>query len=307
VKVLKFINATSVDSWDRGEGVEIYNGTGTSVVDSGLQYNVNYTYQLWSYTADSGFYQYSLTFASCTGRIPSEPLLSDPIPVDHATGVVLSPVLSIYVEDLQGDSMDVYFRSNASGSWVTLTSYELVGNNTYTCDNTSDMDLFDTWYYWSVNASDVGSGDWTNVTFCFQTIMEPGVWWNTGWSFRKLIVISHEMVEDDLTDFPALISFEDDSNLSAHAQSSGNDLVFTDYFGTLLSHEIEYYNDSNGELVAWVKVPVLRCCICIMEMLPVVVRRILRMCGLMILLVCGIRMIILHLPLVIVQVIIMMV
>jgi hypothetical protein len=46
--------------------------------------------------------------------------------------------------------------------------------------------------------------------------------------------------------------------LSTHAQSSGNDILFTSSDGTTkLSHEIERYTSSTGALVCWVKVPSL--------------------------------------------------
>jgi len=65
-----------------------------------------------------------------------------------------------------------------------------------------------------------------------QTLLDLGdrgpedLWWNTDWSFRKIITINHTKVEDDLTNFPVLIQLESDSNLSAHAQSDGEDIVY---------------------------------------------------------------------------------
>ena len=63
-------------------------------------------------------------------------------------------------------------------------------------------------------------------------------------------------MEEDLTYFPVLIEFTD-SEVAAHAQTDGDDLVFTDYYGVPLSHEIEEYESSPGHLVAWVEVPFL--------------------------------------------------
>ena len=65
--------------------------------------------------------------------------------------------------------MDVFFRTNASGSWETIGSNLSVTNGTYTQRNTS-MDSLYTKYYWSVNATDIGSGNWTNQTFSFTTV-----------------------------------------------------------------------------------------------------------------------------------------
>ena len=56
---------------------------------------------------------------------------------------------------------------------------------------------------------------------------------------------------------PVLIRIDDDSDLISHAQSDGDDIVFTDYFGNQLDHQIELFDDASGDLVAWVRVPQL--------------------------------------------------
>jgi len=87
-------------------------------------------------------------------------------------------------------------------------------------------------------------------------------WWNDNWSYRKAIVINSNYVTGDLTDFPALISLID-TNLGAHAQADGDDIVFIDDEGKKLSHEIESFatttagSIATGTLVAWVKIPEL--------------------------------------------------
>jgi hypothetical protein len=77
-----------------------------------------------------------------------------------------------------------------------------------------------------------------------------------GWGYRKTITIDHDMVTGNLNYFPVLISTTDD-DLSDKAQSDGDDILFMDDDGEAdqLYHEIEYYDDSNGELVAWVNIP----------------------------------------------------
>ena len=83
-----------------------------------------------------------------------------------------------------------------------------------------------------------------------------GSWWNSDWEFRKGIIIDHTKVDADLSSFAVLIDITD-SDLSAHSQSSGADIAFTDENGILLDHEIQLYDNSDGHLVAWVRVPVL--------------------------------------------------
>lgn len=81
-------------------------------------------------------------------------------------------------------------------------------------------------------------------------------WYNTDWQYRKEITIDHTQVAGDLTDFPVVIHTGSDGDLAANVQSSGDDLLFTASDGaTQLSHEIESYDSSTGELWAHVKLP----------------------------------------------------
>ncbi len=84
--------------------------------------------------------------------------------------------------------------------------------------------------------------------------LETGNWWNDSWSYRKNITINHTKVDDDLSNFPVLISLPSDDDLASKAQNNGSDIVFTNYSGNKLNHEIELFNGSTGELVAWVNV-----------------------------------------------------
>jgi len=52
-------------------------------------------------------------------------------------------------------------------------------------------------------------------------------WWNTDWSYRKLITFNSNQIVEGLTNFPVLISTNDD-NLKDHAQADGDDITFMD-------------------------------------------------------------------------------
>ena len=79
----------------------------------------------------------------------------------------------------------------------------------------------------------------------------------TSWQYRKQITIDHTKVQEDLTDFPVLISITD-NDLKTKAQEDGDDILFTDFDGTTkLSHEIEKYESATGKLIAWIKLPTL--------------------------------------------------
>jgi RHS repeat-associated protein len=83
-------------------------------------------------------------------------------------------------------------------------------------------------------------------------------WYNASWTYRTPITINNSRVagSSNLTNFPVLISLSSDSNLVSYAQTTGNDILFTDSSGTnKLNHEIEKYVSSTGQLIAWVQVP----------------------------------------------------
>jgi uncharacterized repeat protein (TIGR02543 family) len=189
----------------------------------------------------------------------STPIVTNENPPDGATNQPSSPVLSVDVKDLEGYSMNIFFSTNASGSWTNIGAFTSVSDGTYTCTNTSSMSSSDTTYCWGVSVTDGSS--WTNNTYQFTTQhlyqrVSPGIWWNTGWSYRKAITIDHSEVYSPLTDFPVLLDITD-ADLATKAQTNGNDIVFTDYYGQKLNHEIELYQNSTGHLIAWVCVPSL--------------------------------------------------
>ncbi|MCH7535767.1 MAG: DUF2341 domain-containing protein, partial [Bacteroidetes bacterium] len=84
---------------------------------------------------------------------------------------------------------------------------------------------------------------------------------SSSWAYKKLITIDFTKVSATLTDFPVLVSVTDadlkDSDNGGSIQPDGDDILFIQTDGTKLSHEIEKYDGSTGQLVAWVKIPSL--------------------------------------------------
>ncbi len=88
-----------------------------------------------------------------------------------------------------------------------------------------------------------------------RTGVEPLVsgWYHQNWFYRKRITILASQVAADLISFPLLVSTID-SDLTK-AKNNGDDILFTLSDGTTkISHEIEKYLNSTGELVAWVNI-----------------------------------------------------
>jgi hypothetical protein len=90
-------------------------------------------------------------------------------------------------------------------------------------------------------------------------------WYDSDWSYRKKITIDNTKVSTvastNLTNFPVLINrtdvdWKDTANSGQVAQADGGDILFTSSNGTTkLDHEIEFYDEATGELIAWVEVP----------------------------------------------------
>ena len=116
-------------------------------------------------------------------------------------------------------------------------------------------------YYWFVASRDPNYGN--------QEAASPVRWLMTaalpGFSYHRTITLDHTKVPNtDQTNFPILFSVSDallkSSANGGHVSSAtGYDIVFTeDAAGTeKLDHEIESYNDATGQLVAWIRVPLL--------------------------------------------------
>ena len=78
------------------------------------------------------------------------------------------------------------------------------------------------------------------------------------WEHRKKITISlNTVISGDLSNFPVLVAVTD-SDFTKASDSEGRDIFFTADDGTtLLSYEIERFNSSTGEIIAWVDIPTL--------------------------------------------------
>ncbi len=79
-------------------------------------------------------------------------------------------------------------------------------------------------------------------------------------AYRKRITIDHTKVggTSDLIDYPVLVKLTgtDFQEIEDNTRSDGYDIVFRASDGTTpLPHEIEVYDETNDELVAWVRIP----------------------------------------------------
>lgn len=79
-------------------------------------------------------------------------------------------------------------------------------------------------------------------------------WWNAGWQYRRKLVFDNSGQTENLVDFPVLVKLNSSRIDYSSTQDNGEDIRFVDPDGTVLSYEIESWDESGASIV-WVKVP----------------------------------------------------
>src|SRR3989344_3808623 len=109
----------------------------------------------------------------------------------------------------------------------------------------------------SQNRTSWAQAAWFNVTGAAAsapcTPSTGGAWFNSSWDKRKSICINESQIVASHLNFPVLINITD-LNLTTHAQADGDDILFAND-SVQFPHEIEYFNSTDGRLVAWVNIP----------------------------------------------------
>ena len=185
---------------------------------------------------------------------PNEkPVISEEIPSDGVWDVPVSlSELSFRISDPDRDRMSYSVTTYPD---IGSGSGNNVAGGTYSVP-VSGLEV-DKIYSWTVSVSD--GEDSVEKSFGFITEGRPPFDpFDDGWGYRKKITINHTKVVGDLSGFPVLVSLVD-PDLAVKAQGDGDDVLFMDGLGVAskLYHEVESYDSSSGELVAWVNLPSL--------------------------------------------------
>jgi RHS repeat-associated protein len=117
----------------------------------------------------------------------------------------------------------------------------------------------------SVTFTPTDATDYTTATSTVQLTVNQAQCVSSGYSYQRAITIDHTKVPNtDQTNFPFLFNTTDPAfatiaNGGHVTSSTGNDIIFsTDPNGlTKLDHELEEYNPVTGQVIAWVRLPVL--------------------------------------------------
>jgi hypothetical protein len=124
---------------------------------------------------------------------------------------------------------------------------------------------FMTGYMDEARVSDIiRSEAWLNATkhtmnqttgfLTFGPQIDYNEWDANNWDYSRVITIDNDNIETTLTNFPFLFH-ETYTDWIAQAQSDGDDFVFSSADNLIqYNHEIESYNSTSGELIAWVNV-----------------------------------------------------
>lgn len=165
-----------------------------------------------------------LTVGSEQGFVGNQsPSIGSESPVDDAVKQELNPQLSVLVNDSEGDSMTIQFWTNASGSWAKLGADNTSASNGTYVRNPSNMNSYETTYWWGVNATDPsGSNDWTNETYSFTTKIN----WDA-----DVVVLNMTTTEDYYKSFVKhpLGSFQNDFNVYEVSRTTATNAGNPDY------------------------------------------------------------------------------
>ncbi len=178
------------------------------------------------------------------------PVISNENPPSGTWNVPVSlSELSFQIEDADGDPMSYSVTTSpdiGSGSGTNK------GDGVYTVPVSGLKP--NTRYQWVIEVAD--GKDVTMKELSFMTEELPFDPFDEGWQYRKKITIDHTQVAGDLSYFPVLVSTLD-TDLRDKTQDDGDDILFMDGVGVAnkLYHEIEQYDGSTGELVAWLNIP----------------------------------------------------
>jgi len=160
---------TTTSIWLRGQGIMIYNDTGTNYEHTGLDSGTKYYYQAWSYTTWDALHKWSDMNESGNNITWYAPSVTNESPINQSIGITLNPTLSIQVNHSNEFIMNItwYWGEDEScPNFIGINSS--VNNGTYFMMNDNNFSAKSKTYYWRVTVND-GNGGWTNITFHFKT------------------------------------------------------------------------------------------------------------------------------------------
>jgi GR25 family glycosyltransferase involved in LPS biosynthesis len=104
-----------------------------------------------------------------------QPIIKTMLPANNSQDVLPNPTLRTHIVDFHYDLMNITISTNATGSWVTLATYQNVGNGWFNISTTT-MAMKNRTYYWRVTAFDPYADRMTTTkTYQFTTSASPRI------------------------------------------------------------------------------------------------------------------------------------
>jgi len=180
------------------------------------------------------------------------------------------------VVSLDNTFTEGYWRFFSAGLPAATYTLNLTGNGfiSYTINEASRVTGRDdgntTWRalgtHGSQSGNDVSRSGVTNLnTTSFDFALATGcITVSLGYGYERNITIDYTKVTggSDLYNFPLLVNLTGQGFLQTSPtgqifNANGFDIIFTDDAYNQLDYQLEYYNGTNGDLIAWVRIPTL--------------------------------------------------
>ena len=176
------------------------------------------------------------------------PVISNPYPSSGSNGITIAPVLNITVSDLEGDTMNITWLSNSSGSWQSFGTNNSVSNGTYH-QTFSNASVNGQWWYWKVNVSD-GENTVTSNVFSFYTGCETKID-NNGSTNISGFLLMQVQYYSDLLDKWIVVDDTINENTPRTVNTGGYLALDTIFNGHVNTSKLRYGNGTYRVYVAF--------------------------------------------------------
>jgi hypothetical protein len=102
-----YIEWNTSETWSRGSGSFLYNGSAENFEHTGLDFNTQYFYQAWSWNETDSCYSSTYVEANNTTAVNQAPVLSGEIPVDDSGDIdIYQATVNVTINDPDGDTFN---------------------------------------------------------------------------------------------------------------------------------------------------------------------------------------------------------
>ncbi len=162
-----------------------YTGNELQYDHYGLIYNKTYYYRVFAWNETLNYWGENQTII---GKTNGPPKAYNEYPPGGSYGIDVNTSISITVEDFDGGDMDVYFRTNETGNWITFANWTQVKSGSTVSTLSHPFHLQEQLHIWAVNVTD--GTFWYNATFNYTSGSLPVVT-NITWVANTTSIFLH--------------------------------------------------------------------------------------------------------------------